>query len=125
MKRWLKELIASFAFNTGDIAIILCSDDYLLDINKQYLNHDYFTDIITFDYSTSGYISGDLLVSIDRIKENSVTLGVSVDNELHRVIAHGILHLCGFKDKSNEEQTRMRKEEDKALSKLKELIISH
>lgn len=123
LKRWLNEVIASFGFSTGDIQIIFCTDEYLLDVNRKYLSHDYFTDIITFDDSSEGKLNGDLLISIDRVKENSIEFGVSFEDELNRVIVHGILHLIGFKDKSNQEQKKMREDENKALLKLKELII--
>lgn len=123
LKRWLNEVIASFGFSTGDIQIIFCTDEYLLNVNRKYLSHDYFTDIITFDDSSEGKLNGDLLISIDRVKENSIEFGVSFEDELNRVIVHGILHLIGFKDKSNQEQKKIREAENRALLKLKELII--
>jgi probable rRNA maturation factor len=101
----------------GDVSVIFCSDDYLLKINEQYLNHDYYTDIVTFDYVENSVISGDLFISVDRVEENAGQLGVSFDEELYRVIFHGILHLCGFKDKTNAEKEMMREKEDFYLEK--------
>jgi probable rRNA maturation factor len=99
--------------------IIFCSDEYLLDMNRQYLNHDFYTDIITFDLSESkkSAIVGDLYISIDRVKENSVTNDINFNHELHRVIFHGVLHLCGFKDKSKKEIVEMRIKESEYLTK--------
>jgi len=96
----------------GEISIVFCSDDYLLAVNKSHLNHDYYTDIITFDYSEDDEISGDLMLSIDRIKDNAKTHNQLFFNELIRVIIHGHLHLIGFKDKTKEESLIMRNQED-------------
>ena len=101
----------------GEISVIFCSDDYLLKINEQYLNHNYYTDIVTFDYVENSVISGDLFISIERIKENAGEMGVSFDEELHRVIFHGVLHLCGYKDKTEAEKKLMREKEDFYLVK--------
>ena len=95
----------------GDITIIFCSDSYLLNMNQQYLQHDYYTDIITFDYSEGAVVSGDLFISIDRVKENAAELAISFRMELYRVIFHGLLHLAGYKDKSKEEEQLMRDKE--------------
>ena len=104
---------------TGEISVIFCSDDYLLEINKQYLNHDYYTDIITFDYEEEdNIISGDLFISIDRIKENAGNFGVNFIIELYRVVFHGVLHLIGYKDKTDEEQMEMTSKEDFYLNKV-------
>ncbi len=104
---------------TGDISVIFCSDDYLLEINKQYLNHDYYTDIVTFDYEEEdNIISGDLFISIDRIKENAGKFDVNFIIELYRVVFHGVLHLIGYKDKTDEEQKEMRAKEDFYLNKV-------
>lgn len=116
---WLNKLCSIHNESLGDLSLIFCSDEYLLEVNKEYLNHDYYTDIITFNYN-DGDISGDLFVSIDRVRENAQTIGVSFDNELHRVVAHGVLHLLGFNDKSEEESLEMRMQESVAL----ELIVS-
>jgi probable rRNA maturation factor len=113
--KWL-ELIAELEkYSVESISYIFCSDSYLLDINKQYLDHDYFTDIITFDYTEKTFLSGDMFISIDRVKENAITYNVSFLNELYRVIVHGLLHLCGYKDKSDSDATMMRSKEDEAL----------
>jgi len=94
------------------------SDNELLSINNKHLNHDYYTDIITFDYSRGNRISGELLISVERVKDNAVTLGLTYESELSRVIAHGILHLIGFKDKTKEEAAVMRSKEDEVLAYL-------
>ena len=100
----------------GDVTIIFCSDDYLLEVNREHLDHDYYTDIITFDYSDFPIVSGDLFISVDRVKENATDFNVSFEHELHRVIIHGFLHLCGYFDKTNEDELLMRSKENQALS---------
>ena len=100
----------------GDLTIIFCSDDYLLEVNREHLDHDYYTDIITFDYSDFPTVSGDLFISVDRVKENAPDFNVSFEHELHRVIIHGFLHLCGYFDKTNEDELLMRSKENQALS---------
>jgi probable rRNA maturation factor len=109
---WLSNVALSENKNIETISVIFCSDDYLLSVNKEYLNHDYYTDIITFDYSVDTEISGDLFISIDRVKENATEFNVPFLNELHRVLVHGVLHLCGYGDKSPDEETLMRSKED-------------
>lgn len=96
----------------GDITVVFCSDDYLLEVNRTYLDHDYYTDIITFDYSDLGILSGDLFISLDRVKENAQDFSDSFENELKRVVFHGVLHLCGYKDKSEEDKKIMRIKEN-------------
>ena len=103
---------------TGDLTIIFCSDDYLLDVNKQFLNHNYYTDIITFDYVEDNVISGDLFISVDRVKENAKEYSVDVIRELYRVVFHGVLHLVGYNDKTDEEQRIMTKKENYYLSEV-------
>lgn len=115
LKTWIKEVVDSYGYSVGEISYIFCSEDYILDINRKYLCHDYFTDIITFDYTEGDVISGDLFISIDTVKSNAEILEVDFIDELHRVIIHGILHLCGFKDKTLKEETEMRAAEDSAL----------
>ena len=115
---WVKKVAASHGKTIGEIAYIFCSDPYILEVNKQYLQHDYFTDIITFDYSEGNKISGDLFISLDTVKSNSEQFGTDYYEELERVIIHGILHLCGFKDKEPAEEAKMREEENKAISSL-------
>lgn len=108
----VRTVIVSEGFLEGEINIIACSDEYLLTINKKFLSKDYYTDIITFNYSEGKRISGDLFISIERIKENAEKLLVDEENELNRVIVHGVLHLCGYLDSNYEEQKLMRKKED-------------
>lgn len=118
LKRWVKETIASEGFKTGEISVVLCSDAYLLEINKQYLQHDTYTDIVTFDSSErDDTIAGDIFISIDRIRENALKFGVAERDELHRVIIHGILHLCGYGDKKAAEKARMTEREDFYLAR--------
>ncbi|MEC4003554.1 rRNA maturation RNase YbeY [Flavobacterium sp. SUN052] len=112
---WISRVILSENKKEGDINYIFCDDDYILEINKQYLDHDYYTDIISFDYSVGNELHGDIFVSIDRVKENAHDFSVSFDEELKRVIVHGILHYAGYKDKSEEDETLMRQKEDEKI----------
>lgn len=114
----INKLINSELKSVGDINIIFCNDDYLLKINEQYLNHDYYTDIITFDYVENSLISGDLFISVERVKENAIKFGESIIRELYRVIFHGILHLTGYSDKLDEEKAVMREKENFYLDKV-------
>lgn len=116
--QWLTTLINNEEKTVGDINYIFCDDNYLLGINQQYLNHDYLTDIITFDYVKGKKISGDIFVSLQRISDNASKLNISADLELNRVLAHGLLHLCGYHDKTAEEQLLMRSKEDYYLKLL-------
>ena len=102
----------------GDITFVFCSDEELLGVNKEFLNHDYYTDIITFDYSEGSVISGDLFISIDRVKENALSFNVQITEELHRVAFHGVLHLLGYNDKTEAEVIIMRSKENHYLNKL-------
>ena len=111
---WLSKVCFEENQELGDLSFIFCSDDYLLVVNKEHLNHDYYTDVITFDY-TDEVVSGDLFISIDRVKENASNNSVSFMNELYRVIVHGVLHLLGYGDKEDEEKIIMRALEDKYL----------
>ena len=115
---WLKAIIESEQKKVGKISYIFCTDEALLKVNQQYLDHDYFTDIITFDYVKGSTISADIFVSLPRIKENSTIHKKSFPSELHRVLAHGLLHLCGYKDKSDDEAFLMRQKEDFYLARL-------
>ena len=119
--RWLRLVAESEIRRIGDISIIFCSDNYILDVNQQYLQHDYFTDIITFDYCEGDRLSGDLFISVDSVKENSVEYGTDFNDELNRVIVHGILHLIGYDDNNEQDIEMMRKKENYYLS-LRELI---
>ncbi len=119
IKSWISKIITGNNSFLGSINYIFCNDDYILDINKQYLNHDYYTDIITFDYCDNKIISGDLFISLDTVLSNSKKFSTTYNQELYRVIIHGILHLLGFKDKSEEEAAEMRNQEELALDLLK------
>jgi probable rRNA maturation factor len=110
--KWLEEIILSEEKKLGDINYIFCDDEYLLKINQDYLQHDYYTDIITFDSVKGKTISGEIFVSLQRISDNASTLSKNYEEELRRVLAHGILHLCGYKDKSEEQEKEMRNKED-------------
>lgn len=114
-KNWIKQLIQTHKGELGDINYIFQSDTELLELNKSALNHDYFTDIITFDYCEDNTVSGDLFISIDRVKENALNFAVPFEQELRRVMAHGVLHLLGYKDKTELDSKKMRSAEDKAL----------
>lgn len=119
--RWLKMVAESEICSLGDINIIFCSDPYILNINLQYLSHDYFTDIITFDYSQKPVISGDLFISVDSVRENAAFYGTEFREELHRVIVHGILHLIGYDDHTESDIAQMRSKENYYLQMRKEL----
>ncbi len=114
-KEIIRRILADFSLTPGDINIIFTSDDYLLGINRQYLKHDYYTDIVTFPAYESEVVSGDVFISIDRIKENAETFGVSEENELLRVIIHGTLHLCGMEDTTPALRKSMAKQEDRYI----------
>jgi len=120
-KKWLEDLILSEGKKTGEINYIFCDDEYLLKINQDYLQHDYYTDIITFDYVKGKTISAEIFVSLQRISDNASTLSRDYEEELRRVLAHGILHLAGYKDKTEEEEKEMRRMEDLYLDKYKDL----
>lgn len=113
---WLRKVITSNQKAVGPIAYIFCDDAYLLQINQTYLNHDDFTDIISFDYSDAGTISGDIFISVERVRENANTFDVPFENELLRVMVHGILHYLGHKDKSKREKELMRAKEEEMLT---------
>lgn len=115
LKAWIKTVTEREKHRLGDINYIFCSDDELLEINIQHLNHNTYTDIITFDYTEGDKISSDIFISIDRVAENAKKFKVSFEEELHRVMIHGILHLCGYKDKSKADAELMRKKENGAL----------
>ena len=110
--RWLKMVAGSEIRKIGDINVIFCSDNYILDVNMKYLQHDYFTDIITFDYCEGKVLSGDLFISVDSVRENSIEFGTDFEEELHRVIVHGVLHLIGYDDHTEEDKKVMRQKEN-------------
>ena len=113
---WLEDVIKTENKKLGEINYILCDDEYLLKVNQDFLDHDYYTDIITFDYVKGKTISADIFVSLPRIFDNASTLSKNFEDEFHRVLAHGILHLCGYKDKTEAEEKEMRSKEDFYLS---------
>ena len=122
---WIRAVAATYGKRVGDIAYIFCNDDKILEVNRQYLQHDYYTDIITFDYSDDALltgkpdtIAGDLFISLDTVRTNAQQQGTNYDEELHRVIIHGILHLCGINDKGPGERELMEAAENKALALL-------
>lgn len=118
-KRWIKTAIETEGKKCGDINYIFCSDEELLQVNREYLQHDYYTDIITFDYTEGNRIGGDLFISLDTVRTNAEQFGQTYDQELHRVIIHGILHLCGINDKGPGEREIMEQHENEALNLLK------
>jgi probable rRNA maturation factor len=117
LENWISFSVRNEGFSLGELAVVFCSDDELLDMNVKHLGHDYFTDIITFDYCEEEVLSGDLFISVDRVKDNAKSLGVGFETELDRVIIHGVLHLCGYDDKSDDEVVQMRIKEDFYLGK--------
>lgn len=116
IKNWIVLETLHHKMQCGDVNIIICSDEYLLEKNVSFLNHNYYTDIITFNYNEGENLSGDLFISYDRVKENAKTLNLTIVQELRRVIIHGILHLCGLNDKTEAEQKAMRNAENNALN---------
>lgn len=110
--KWIKLTILSEGKRVGDISFIFCSDNYLLEVNKTYLDHDYFTDIITFDYVEGMLINGDIFISVDRVLENSVEFKTTFEDEMNRILIHGILHLVGYKDKNKKDKLLMTEKEE-------------
>lgn len=113
---WIKKVAASYGRKVGEIGYLFCDDEKILEVNREYLQHDYYTDIITFDYDEDDIISGDLVISLDTVKSNAELFHKNYDEELHRVIIHGILHLCGINDKGPGEREIMEAAENKALA---------
>ena len=122
ISRWIKIVAENYKKRVGDISYIFCSDKKILEVNKEYLKHGYYTDIITFDYSENNVISGDIFISVDTVRTNAEKFGDTYSNELHRVIIHGILHLCGIDDKAPGARAVMEKNEDEALILLENLL---
>ena len=116
LKPWLKELIRQHGFVPGDISYFFCDDEELLKVNLQFLQHDTYTDIITFDECVGDVVAGSILISVDRVRENAEKFGKTFENEFLRVLVHGTLHLCGYKDKSDSEAQLMRQKEDESLA---------
>lgn len=116
LAEWIKTCVSKESRKTGEISYIFTDDAYLLDVNRTYLNHDTLTDVITFDYGEDDTVSGDIFISIDRVRENAELYGDNFENELNRVMIHGVLHLCGYEDKSPETKAQMTDKEDYCLS---------
>lgn len=116
---WIKAVIAQYGRKAGDIGYMFVNDDKILEVNREYLGHDYYTDVITFDYDEGDVVSGDIVISLDTVRTNAGQFGKTYDEELHRVIIHGILHLCGINDKGPGERELMEQAENRALALLK------
>lgn len=119
VEEWIREVVKAEGYRLGQLTYIFCDDKRILEVNRQFINHDYFTDIITFDYTAGKRISGDLYISLDTVKSNAELFATSYETELHRVIIHGVLHLCGINDKGPGEREIMERHENAALSLLK------
>jgi probable rRNA maturation factor len=113
---WLSHVISSENKREGDINYIFCDDTYVLEVNQQYLDHDTLTDIISFDYSVGNELHGDIFISVERVRENAIDFNVSFEEELKRVMVHGVLHYCGYKDKSESDEILMRQKEDEKIN---------
>lgn len=118
---WVERVVLMYHKFPGDIQYIFCDDNFLAEMNQQYLQHDTLTDIITFNYNSGHYISGDIFISIERIKENAATYKTTMEDELHRVMIHGILHLCGLNDKTAKDKKLMQEKENEALHMLERM----
>ena len=116
VKKWIAEVVNRRGKRVGNISYLFCDDEYMLGVNRQYLDHDTYTDIITFDYVVADLISGDIFISVDRVVENAQQFGVEFERELHRVIIHGVLHLLGQGDKTDDDAREMRRQEEEALA---------
>lgn len=119
--RWIRAVAADYGFSVGNINYIFCSDERELAVNREFLGHDYYTDVITFDYSTASTLNGDIFISLDTVRSNAEMVGCSFDDELLRIIIHGVLHLTGQGDKTPETKTEMTRKEELALAKLAQL----
>jgi len=118
VSRWIRSVAADYGFSVGNINYIFCSDERELEVNRRFLGHDYYTDVITFDYSTPSTLNGDIFISLDTVRSNAELVGTSFDNELLRILIHGVLHLTGQGDKTPETKTQMTAKEEKALAKV-------
>ena len=117
VSRWIRAVAADYGFSVGNINYIFCSDERELEVNRRFLGHDYYTDVITFDYSTPSTLNGDIFISLDTVRSNAELVGTSFDNELLRILIHGVLHLTGQGDKTPETKAQMTAKEEKALAK--------
>lgn len=122
VRRWVRAVAAEYGFSVGEIHYILCSDERELEVNRTYLGHDYYTDVITFDYSTPETISGDIFISLDTVRSNAEEVGADYMQELHRILIHGVLHLTGQADKTPETKAEMTRKEEAALARWQELF---
>ena len=120
LRSWIEEVARGYGRKVGELCYQFCGDERILQTNQDFLDHDYYTDIITFDESEGDRIAGDMLISLDTVRSNAEQLGTDYAEELHRVIIHGVLHLCGLNDKTDEDEERMRQAEEAALSLLRE-----
>ncbi|MBQ0137647.1 MAG: rRNA maturation RNase YbeY [Bacteroidales bacterium] len=118
IEHWLRRVAAGYGFALGDVTYIFCNDERILEVNRQFLGHDYYTDVITFDYSTPARVSGDIYISLDTVRSNAEAVGVDWMNELHRILVHGVLHLTGQGDKTPETKAVMTDKENKALKQI-------
>lgn len=116
VRQWVAEVVRRRGKQVGNISYLFCDDDHILEVNRQFLDHDTYTDIITFDYVVADLVSGDIFVCIDRVGENAAKFGVAFEEELHRVVIHGVLHLLGQGDKSDSEAAEMRRQEEESLA---------
>lgn len=119
--KWLDIIVVYYSKTVGNLSFIFCGDEYILSVNKQYLQHDYYTDVITFDYCSGDALSGDIFISLDTVKSNAELFGTEYENEFYRVICHSVLHLIGFKDKTEIDSSAMRLNENICLDLLKTL----
>ena len=120
VSRWIRAVAADYGFSVGNIHYIFCSDERELEVNREFLGHDYYTDVITFDYSTASTLNGDIFISLDTVRSNAEMVGATFEHELHRILIHGVLHLTGQGDKTPETKVQMTEKEEKALAKLGE-----
>ncbi len=118
---WIKDVAASHGYEVGNLTYCFCNDEYILETNRKFLQHDYYTDIITFDYTHRNRVNGDMVISLDTVTSNALDLGVSYDSELLRVIIHGVLHLCGINDKGPGEREIMEAAENQALQAMQSI----
>lgn len=118
VSNWIKDIASKYNKRVGELSYLFCDDNKILEVNRQYLQHDFYTDIITFDYSERNKISGDIFISLDTVRSNAQLFDTNFIDELHRVIIHGVLHLCGIDDITDEQERKMRKAEEEALALL-------
>ena len=123
IERWIRAVAADYGFSVGNLNYIFCSDERELEVNREFLGHDYYTDVITFDYSTASTLNGDIFISLDTVRSNAEQLGIAFLDELHRIIIHGALHLTGQGDKTPETKAQMTEKEERALQLLKTILV--